>query len=421
MSDRGSRWSDLLIAPDRPRLTPDLDPELPALVLWVTPFSLHHMSLGVFRSLGRAGVPVYALTGQPDAPVLKSRYVRGQVVWQPHRGEGYNVLIDRLLAFGRELGRRSLIVCTSDEMAVLVARRRAVLEEWFVLPDVQPRLPAALADKDSLAEICRQQGFQTPPTMAVDTMAELETAIAEIGLPVMVKSTALRGQVQSVTDSTLVQTADELREAAQGWVEPFQVIVQEFLPDDHCEDWFTHGYCDVDGQARVVFSGRKVRSWPSRGGSTAAAYSAPNTELVALAADFCAKVAFRGVFDIDWRLDRRTGRYYLLDFNPRVGAQFRMFEDTAGVDVVRALHLDMSGRPIPAGSQIDGQRYVVEAWDIPSLVSRRGRPLEEFGGSGRPKAAWLARDDMAPVWASFWAQVRQSVGVRLRRLFITTP
>ena len=86
-----------MLAPDRSPRVPDLDPDLPVLVLWVTPFSLQHMSLGVFRSLGRAGVPVYALVGQRNAPVMKSRYARGQVVWQPHLGEGYDVLLDRFI------------------------------------------------------------------------------------------------------------------------------------------------------------------------------------------------------------------------------------------------------------------------------------------------------------------------------------
>ena len=406
-----------MLAPDRSPRVPDLDPDLPVLVLWVTPFSLQHMSLGVFRSLGRAGVPVYALVGQRNAPVMKSRYARGQVVWQPHLGEGYDVLLDRFIEFARGLDSRPMIVCTSDEMAVFVARRRDVLEEFFVLPDVAPRLPAELADKDNLAAICQQQGMPTPPTMAADTMAQLEAAIAEIGMPVMVKSTALRGLVQNVVDSTLVETEEELRERARAWTEPFQVIVQEYLPDADCEDWFTHGYCDATSAAKVVFTGRKVRSWPARGGSTSAAFTAPNPELAMLAKNFCARVGYQGIFDIDWRLDRRTGQYYLLDFNPRVGAQFRIFEDTAGVDVVRAMHLDLSGRPIPAGSQIDWQRWVVEAWDIPSLVSARQRPLRDFGGKGRPRAAWLATDDMAPVLASLRQQVRQSAGLRIKRLF----
>jgi hypothetical protein len=120
---------------------------------------------------------------------------------------------------------------------------------------------------------------------------------------------------------------------------------------------------------------------------------------------------------MDWRLDRRNGRYYLLDFNPRVGAQFRMFEDDAGIDVVRALHLDMSGRPIPVGYQIDGERFVVEPWDLASLLSTRRNPLDGMGGTGRPKGAWLALDDVKPIRAAAMSQIRESLAARIRGLF----
>ncbi len=411
------KWGDLLIRPDRSRDVPDLDTALPAVVLWLSPFPLQHNCLGVFRSLGRAGVPVYAVVADPDAPVAKSRYLRGQILWQPQRGERYAVLLDRLMEFGRRLGRRSLIVCTSDEMAVFVARRRAVLEEWFVLPEVAPQLPGELADKNSLAAVCQRHATPIPPSVTVDTMAQLDAVIDEIEVPVMVKSTALRGQVQSVENSTLVRTREELRQMAEGWAEPFQVLLQVYLPDEHCEDWFTHGYCDVTSRADVVFTGRKVRTWPAHGGATAAAYTAPDPELVILAKLFCAQVGYRGIFDMDWRLDRTTGRYYLLDFNPRVGAQFRMFEDDAGVDVVRAMHLDLSGRPIPVGSQIDGERFVVEPWDLACLISTRGNPLAGMGGTGRPRGAWLSTDDAAPIFAAALNQIRRSLVDRARGLF----
>lgn len=371
----------------------------------------------MFRSLGRAGVPVYAVVAEPDAPVAKSRYLRGQILWQPHHGEGYRLLVKRLLDFGRRLGRRSVIVCTSDEMAVFVARHRAVLKEWFLIPDVAPRLPGELADKRSLEDLCVDHGTPIPPSIAIDTTAQLAAVIDQIELPVMVKSTALRGQVQNIENSTLVSTRDDLGEMAAGWTEPLQVLLQEYLPDEHCEDWFTHGYCDATGRADVVFTGRKVRTWPAHGGATAAAYTAADPELAILARLFCGQVGYRGIFDMDWRLDRRTGRYYLLDFNPRVGAQFRMFEDDAGIDVVRALHLDMSGRPIPVGSQIDGQRFVVEPWDLASLISTRRHPLEGMGGAGRPTGAWLAFDDMAPIRAAALNQIRQSLAGRVRGLF----
>ncbi|MGV1089550.1 MAG: hypothetical protein ACOYBX_16360, partial [Mycobacterium sp.] len=288
--------------------------------------------------------------------------------------------------------------------------------EWFLIPGVNPKLPAELADKYSLAELCRRHGMPIPPAIPVDTMAQLDAVIDDVELPVMVKSTALRGQLQSVENSTLVQTREDLRELATRWAEPFQVLLQEYLPDEDCEDWFTHGYCDAASRTEVVFTGRKVRTWPVHGGATAAAYTAPDPELTMLAKLFCAQVGYRGIFDMDWRLDHRTGRYYLLDFNPRVGAQFRMFEDDAGIDVVRAMHLDLSGRPIPVGSQIDGERFIVEPWDLASLISALRHPLDGMGGAGRPKGAWLALDDMAPVRAAALSQIRESLAARTRGL-----
>lgn len=398
---------------DRSRPAPELDSELPAVVLWASRFPLQHGCLGVFRTLGRAGVPVYAVIGDPRSPVAKSRYVRGTVLWQPEIGEEYSDLLHRLTDFGRRLGKRSLIVCTSDEMAVLVARHRAELSEWFVLPDVDPNLPAELADKHSLDALCERHGVATPTSIAIDTMGQLDALGDEMTLPVMVKSIALRGQVQSVENATLVTTRDALRDMAQTWVEPFAVVLQEYLPDEVCEDWFTHGYCDESGSAHVVFTGRKVRTWPARGGATAAAYTAPNPVLATLTETFCRQVGYRGIFDTDWRYDRRTDRYYLLDFNPRVGAQFRIFENDVGIDVVRAMHLDLSGRPIPVGSQINGERFIVEPWDLASLLTTRIHPLKGMGGAGRPRAAWLSFDDPLPVLAAAMTQGRNSIRARL--------
>ena len=99
----------------------------------------------------------------------------------------------------------------------------------------------------------------------------------------------------------------------------------------------------------------------------------PNAALVTLAVDFARSIGFRGIADMDWRLDVRDGSYKLLDFNPRVGAQFRLFESDARLDVVRAMHVDLTGRPLPEGHQVDGRRYIVEDLAVASAVAYRRR------------------------------------------------
>jgi D-aspartate ligase len=67
--------------------------------------------------------------------------------------------------------------------------------------------------------------------------------------------------------------------------------------------------------------------------------------------------------DIDYRFDKRDGKYKLVDFNPRVGLNFRIFDDHAGINVVRALHLDLTGRSIRRTPMVEGRLLIVESMD----------------------------------------------------------
>ena len=205
-----------------------------------------------------------------------------------------------------------------------------------------------------------------------------------------------------VTGSTVVRTAEDvgrLRAAFDHWPEGSDVIVQEYLPDDDAEDWFVHGYCTASSSAARIFTGRKFWSWPARTGATAYARTESNEELERSVRDLCRRIGYCGIFDTDWRYDRRTGTYLLLDFNPRVGAQFRMFEDDGGVDVVRAMHLDLSGRALSPGCLVEGERFLAENL---GLAARRyyreeSQPPEIPGAPTRLRLAWFSLDDLRPV------------------------
>ena len=177
------------------------------------------------------------------------------------------------------------------------------------------------------------------------------------------------------------------------------MILQDYVPREDAEDWIVHLYCDADSNCMVTFTGVKVRSWPPHAGMTACAYIVPNPGLADMAQRFCKEIGFRGIADLDWRFDRRDGQYKLLDFNPRVGAQFRLFETAAGIDVVRAMHLDLTGRHVPPSPQLNGRRFVVENIDPAARLTywRSG-----YATPSKPRhhtsteLGWLAWDDPLP-------------------------
>jgi D-aspartate ligase len=386
----------------------DVDRDVPALLLKVGSYPIHHGSVGAVRSLGKLGIDVYAVTEDRFTPTALSRYLKEALVWPTTGAEDAEELVAGVMALGERIGKRAVLVPTDDEAALLVAEHADVLEGHFILPDVAPGLPRQLASKSGLAELCRNHDAAAPKGGTPGSVAELLTMAREIGFPVVLKNDQawLRLTNPAVASTTVVANAAELEQLVASWSSMPAVIVQEYLPRDHAEDWIAHAYVGKDPDSTVVFTGIKLRSWPPHAGVTAVARSLWNADLAQRTAAFCDAVGFRGIADLDWRLDSRDGVYRLLDFNPRLGAQFQMFETEDGVDVVRAQHLDLTGRARPTLPQIDGRRFVIEHLAVPAALAYRGVPDPQWslstngaGRSPRDKRAWSSVGDPLPALA----------------------
>lgn len=396
---------------------PALDRSVPALVVKLGNYPLHHGGVGAIRSLGRLGVPMYAITEDRFTPAAASRYLTRAFVWPTTGLEDPGRLVEGLLRIGRRIGRPTVLIPTDEEAAVLVAEHAADLAGPFLVPRVDPALPRRLASKRGLYELCLAHGVPAPVTAFPESLARLREFAREARFPLVAKNREAfeRRRSPAVRGTTRIADPGQLLALADGWGDPPGVILQEYLPREEAEDWIAHAYVDADHTPRAMFTGVKVRSWPPHAGMTACAYAVPNPELAAMVTDFVKEIGFSGAADLDLRYDRRDGRYKLLDFNPRIGAQFRLFETAAGIDVVRAQHLDLTGRPVPRARQLDGRRMVVENVDLPARLAYRG------GGYTAPHAprrasgtelAWLAGDDVKP----FFTMLVRSVGPGARHL-----
>lgn len=386
------------------RTTLDPDRTVPALIVKIGHYPLQHIGLGVARTLGRIGVPVYTITEDRWAPTAISRYCAGYFVQHSTGREDPEELVSRLIDVARKLGRKSVAYATDEEAAVLLAEYATQLSEYFVLPRVPPELPRRLASKRGLYELCLEFGIPAPTSAFPETIGEVHEFADRASFPVVAKNLEawVRRSAPVVPGSTAVLwTRAELLALAAGWGAAPSVILQDYIPREDAEDWIVHLYCDANSDCVVTFTGLKIRSWPPHAGMTACAYIVDNPALAQLAQRFCKEIGFCGVADLDWRLDRRDGEYKLVDFNPRVGSQFRLFETAAGVDVVRAMHLDLNRRPVPPSPQLNGRRIIVENMDaLARLFYRRGSGYTTPAKPRRATStelAWFAWDDPLPL------------------------
>ncbi|MEV0171945.1 ATP-grasp domain-containing protein [Streptomyces sp. NPDC050803] len=390
---------------------PLFDTRVPAVLLRIDRNPFHHGTLGAVRSLGRAGVDVHVVADCTASPVRASRFVR-QLHPPPPPGAALGDIAVALRRVAAGIARPAVLIPMDDAGAVAVSRLREELAPAYLLPQQPGRLPERVADKAGLAELCAAAGVPQPRTVVPDSADQAARAAWRLGLPVVAKWSRpwLLPTDSGLRSTVVVRSAQEARALYERSPEAgSRLLLQEFLPPTPDGDWFFHGYADRSGAVRGGGPGVKQLSWPRGAGLTAVGRWTPNPQVQALAERLVGELGYRGILDLDFRRCTTTGRYHLLDFNPRPGAQFRLFTDTADLDVVRAQHLDLTHRPLPDGSPRSGRLFVVE--NYAPLTALRPAP------DGR-EAAWYARDDRAPGWAmwALWtAHVARRLLARLRR------
>ena len=394
----------------------ELDPAVPALLVRFGRYPNSHGSVAAARTLGRAGVPVDAIVETANTPLALSRYVDQRFVWPTTGREPEDELLAGLLRIGEQLDSPVVAVPSDDEAAVFLAEHAGELRPMFLLPDVDPELPRRLASKRGLAALCLEHAVPTPRTVFPTPRRSVKALTKGMTFPVVVKNVEAFRRLHpgSVPGTTVVADRAALQALLAALPDPGMVMVQEYLPPESCEDWIFHAYCDADAEPLVAFTGVKLRSWPPRAGVTTYARTVPNEELERLATRFLREISYRGIADLDFRFDRRDGRYKLVDCNPRMGAQFAVFATASGVDVVRALHLDLTGRAVPRREPAVDRAIRVEHLDLPALVAYRGGTAVAPDGAAdgvRARWAWFAPDDLAP----FGTMVVRVTGLAIAR------
>ena len=380
----------------------DLDTSAPAVVLKLDPNVMHHGGLEVIRSLGRLGVSVYGVHEGPWAPAANSRYLHGRYFWQP-RVEDTERVRTGLLRLAERIGRPAVLITTDDAGAIFLAEHGEDLRPWFLFPRPPTKLPRQVAGKHSLYELCRRLGVPCPQATMPETLLEARQFAAAVGFPLIAKlATPWRNGKEKLRSTSIVRDRARLDDVYRTLArDGAGLMLQEFIPGGAGHDWFFHGYCDGVATCRPAFTGVKERSYPAHAGLTSLGRSAPNPRLRDEVTALLARLSYSGILDLDLRWDARDDQYKLLDFNPRLGAQFKLFRDAAGIDVVRAQYLDLTGHPIPHGEQVDGRGFLVENYD-PISAFRYWRShelnLRSWMESLRTvdEAAWFAQDDLRP-------------------------
>ncbi len=362
---------------------PDSRPPAPTAVVadvgWVN-------GLAAIRSLGRHGVRALAVDHRPWALGFRSRYATPVVV--PDPGVDEDGFVAALARLGETLTAPVPAFATHDEHVNVLARRADELGDAYRLCSPAWEVLERIQSKRHQLETAIACGVPVPETRHPAAAGEALAAARELGYPVMVKPSDPIGFKRLHNRQAFRCQTDSELESAYAQTEPFEPMVQEYVPGGD-EGLYTLGsYVAADGEALGVFTGRKLRQTREHMGVCRVAEAVWVPEVAEHGLRLLRALGFHGISQVEFKRDPRTGAHKLIEVNPRLW-QWHGLATACGVDLTHIAYLDLVGRrPQPRRMTNEGRRWAI------SFMNGSRHALQ------RPPYtdALLARDDPRPAF-----------------------
>lgn len=365
--------------------------------------SFHHGALGITRSLGRLGVPVYGIDRDARSPMFSSRYCRGKFIWDIERAPAAQS-VEFLKGVAAALGGRPILVPTSDPAALFVAAHAADLNSCFLFPNQPPELVHSLCSKESMYYLAKRNGIPTAETVFPRSHSDVLSFLETAQFPLILKLIdGTRTNHTFKTGKYIVANPQEvldIYDRVDNLSNP-NIMIQEYIPGGEDTIWMFNGYFDEQSDCVVGFTGKKIRQCPVYTGVTSLGVCLSNEIVDQTTRSFMKAIGYQGVLDIGYRYDARDGKYKVLDVNPRIGATFRLFVSEDEMDVARAMYLQLTGQPVRVGTAPEGRKWLVEDFDLVSCFrycSHGKLRLRDWIASyrGVKETAFFQRSDPLP-------------------------
>ncbi|HXW58277.1 MAG TPA: NAD(P)-binding domain-containing protein [Solirubrobacteraceae bacterium] len=350
-------------------------------------------ALVALRELGRAGLRVGAADSDPRAPGLASRWSAVASV-VPGFAEHPDAYVDAVLELCAERAPQSLIVAHDGSIEAL-RMRRADVQRLVGLALAPEQALAVAIDKTQTLAFAERLGLRAPRGRLVEGPERAQEAIAEVGLPLVVKPTRSWAQGAGAGQrliSVVARTHAEALSATQTILdEGVEAVLQEWLPGDR----EALSFLCARGRIWARFAQRADRTFPPLGGNSVLRESIPPPSDVTGAAErLVLELGLDGYSEVEFRRDVE-GRAALMEINPRLSASVEIAV-RAGVPFPRLLH-DWAREA--ALQEVDGYRTGLRmrwlggdlSWLRSVLTQPSGPDVPSRAGAIRAFAADFAR------------------------------
>jgi predicted ATP-grasp superfamily ATP-dependent carboligase len=321
----------------------------------------------VVRALTVAGIPC-AIFGPPSDTTGCGRATA--LPWQDQWDDPEGV-VAILLDHAKAVGRRQVLYPQTDADLLVVSRHRARLAEAYAFLLPHPDMIEVLLDKVAFSKVAAGLGVLVPRSTEVDAK-RAEPGDVALDFPIVLKPLVRHPLWKTIEPSAKALHVETRAELAGLWPRlaeaGIRVLAQESIPGDETQVESYHAYVDANGRVVAAFTGRKLRTFPTRYGHSSALELSEASDVDEIGREVVARLGLCGVAKVDFKRGP-DGRLWLLEVNPR----FTLWHHPAavgGLNIPAIVHADLTGMPRPdVGAARPGVTWCHPRYDIRSARS----------------------------------------------------
>jgi D-aspartate ligase len=310
--------------------------------------NLYYTGIGIARNLDGLGVDVFGLSAEPDAPGVRSRFLR-DVYTVPNSRDEPRALSERLMEIRQEHALAPVIFPTRDADVLFLHEYADLLSGHYCLP---PSRDAArlLMDKLLLAALAHECDIAVPKTALCSSEVDLEQAAAEFAFPLVIKPRMAEewrsrgawekvGARKAIPVDTPAELRDEYRKVA---AVSREVLLQEYVAGEDSDIVVCCCCIGRDGRWLGHFTGKKLRQNPPLFGTGCLVEATPVPEIIEPSRHLLEACRYSGLAEVEFKHDRASGRFVLIEVNPRHWDQHELGR-LVGVNLTRIAYEDWIG------------------------------------------------------------------------------
>jgi predicted ATP-grasp superfamily ATP-dependent carboligase/peptidoglycan/xylan/chitin deacetylase (PgdA/CDA1 family) len=347
--------------------------------------------LATVRALGRRGVTVIGLDRNLAQPTARTRYCVPVSYGEERTDEG---LIDTLVELGKVLPVKGVLFPSGDLNLLAISEHRALHAPYYHFALPAPETVRLILDKQDFYDWARLHGFPIPRTWVLGP--EGPGALApEISYPALVKPHLRDKGWRAEHDVKLyeVKSADELLRTFETLTaQHSRLLLQELVPGPESQLVFSLTYLDAQLEPLGMFTGRKLRQFPPRFGTSCMAQSRWDPEVASLSLDVLRALRYRGYGSVEFKRDERDGRLRIIEVTGRTWYPHGL-ATACGINLPYLAYCDLLGIPVERPTRfVEGLKWIDEDRDLRAALRYRAEGRLRLG-------AWLASYRGRRTWA----------------------